>query len=191
MQIELSENTLTYLHAVMTSALKKKMQQPYQENVARLVIAFTEITLQVQPPPAGNDDLLNQVEDWVAGKGKEPDPGLCFPRIVKFMLDENISLRLDGCKTHKSQAGRLSLVNPVYGRGYYGSFTEDGVFKPTKECTEKHLQQLRQVEERGLEAVKEIGMLTGNCCVCGRTLTAEDSINEGIGPICAGKFRHF
>lgn len=36
------------------------------------------------------------------------------------------------------------------------------------------------------EAVR-FGKLYGVCCICGRTLTNEDSIEAGIGPICAGK----
>jgi len=31
------------------------------------------------------------------------------------------------------------------------------------------------------------GKLYGVCCICGRTLTNEGSIEAGIGPICAGK----
>ncbi len=36
------------------------------------------------------------------------------------------------------------------------------------------------------EAVK-FGALYGMCCVCGRTLRDETSIEAGIGPVCAGK----
>jgi hypothetical protein len=39
-----------------------------------------------------------------------------------------------------------------------------------------------------LEQAKEWGALYGTCCVCGRTLTNEESIEAGIGPVCAGKF---
>jgi hypothetical protein len=39
-----------------------------------------------------------------------------------------------------------------------------------------------------LEEAKEFGALYGTCCVCGRTLTNESSIEAGIGPVCAGKF---
>ncbi len=39
-----------------------------------------------------------------------------------------------------------------------------------------------------LDEAKAWGALYGTCCVCGRTLTNEDSIEAGIGPICAGKF---
>lgn len=39
-----------------------------------------------------------------------------------------------------------------------------------------------------LEEAKAFGALYGTCCVCGRTLTNETSIEEGIGPVCAGRF---
>lgn len=38
-----------------------------------------------------------------------------------------------------------------------------------------------------LEQAKTFGALYGVCCVCGRTLTDEVSIEEGIGPICGGR----
>jgi hypothetical protein len=39
-----------------------------------------------------------------------------------------------------------------------------------------------------LEQAKAFGALYGSCVVCGATLTNEDSIAAGIGPICAGRF---
>lgn len=39
-----------------------------------------------------------------------------------------------------------------------------------------------------LDEAKEFGAVYGVCCVCSRTLTNEDSIEAGIGPVCAGKF---
>lgn len=39
-----------------------------------------------------------------------------------------------------------------------------------------------------IEEAKRFGALYGTCCVCGRTLTDENSIAEGIGPVCAKKF---
>jgi len=38
-----------------------------------------------------------------------------------------------------------------------------------------------------LEDAKEFGHTHGYCMICGRLLTAEDSVAAGIGPICAGK----
>jgi hypothetical protein len=39
-----------------------------------------------------------------------------------------------------------------------------------------------------LEDGKKYGKLYGVCCVCGRVLTDENSIQAGIGPVCANKF---
>jgi len=38
-----------------------------------------------------------------------------------------------------------------------------------------------------LDEAAAFGKLYGQCCVCGRTLTDEVSIANGIGPVCAGK----
>lgn len=39
-----------------------------------------------------------------------------------------------------------------------------------------------------LEEAKKFGALYGTCCVCARTLTDENSIEAGIGPVCATRF---
>jgi len=111
-----------------------------------------------------------------------------FPKTIAMVEEKHIKLYLGPCKIVKTLAGKLCLVSPVFGAGYFGTFRPNGDFTPTKQFTYEHLQLLINVEERGLEAIKAIGLLTGNCCICGRTLTAEGSIDEGIGPICAGKF---
>lgn len=38
-----------------------------------------------------------------------------------------------------------------------------------------------------LDEAKAYGQVTGTCCVCGRKLTNEASIADGIGPVCSGK----
>lgn len=49
------------------------------------------------------------------------------------------------------------------------------------------IRQLDQSHRLTLEQAKEFGALYGTCCVCGRTLTNETSIEAGIGPTCAGR----
>lgn len=123
-----------------------------------------------------------------------------FPRIVSLVRDKNVKLHLSTCKVVITQAGRMVLVAPTFGQGLWGSFREEkgterfGVFSPNRsffslpqDQAKFMLEQLGLVEDKGLEAVKSISKLTGNCCICGRTLTAENSIEEGIGPICSGK----
>lgn len=50
------------------------------------------------------------------------------------------------------------------------------------------MKVLTLADRMSLEEAKAWGALYGTCCVCGRTLTNEDSIEAGIGPVCAGKF---
>lgn len=50
------------------------------------------------------------------------------------------------------------------------------------------VHKLRPEHALTIEQAKEFGALYGTCCVCGRTLTDERSIAEGIGPKCAQSF---
>lgn len=73
------------------------------------------------------------------------------------------------------------------GRQYAQKLVQDGndwSFEYAPGATRK----LQPKERMTLEQAKEFGALYGTCCVCGRTLSNEDSIAAGIGPICAGKF---
>lgn len=50
------------------------------------------------------------------------------------------------------------------------------------------MRKLTIADKMTLEQAKEFGALYGTCCMCGRTLTDERSIANGIGPICEGRF---
>ena len=110
-----------------------------------------------------------------------------FPKVLQLVLEKHVKLYLDGCKVVQAQSGKIYLVSLVFGAGFYGTFRNNGAFMPTSACTRNMLEQLADVELRGLDAVKEIAQLTGRCCVCGRTLTNESSIEDGIGPVCSEK----
>jgi hypothetical protein len=49
------------------------------------------------------------------------------------------------------------------------------------------LRGLMPEQKMTLEEAKAWGALYGTCVRCGRTLTDERSIADGIGPVCAGK----
>lgn len=50
------------------------------------------------------------------------------------------------------------------------------------------MRLLSPATKMSLEQAKEFGALYGTCCSCGRTLTDENSIAAGIGPVCAKRF---
>jgi len=47
---------------------------------------------------------------------------------------------------------------------------------------------LQQIAQDPTAHATLYGQQTGNCSCCGRELTRKDSIDRGIGPICAEKF---
>lgn len=77
-------------------------------------------------------------------------------------------------------SGHLYAKRLVPGDGYGAKATF--VYAPGA------MKALTLADKMTLEEAKAWGALYGTCCVCGRTLTNESSIEAGIGPVCAGKF---
>lgn len=50
------------------------------------------------------------------------------------------------------------------------------------------MELLAEFELDPLAAAKKYGKLAGRCCSCGKDLTDPESIEAGIGPICASRF---
>lgn len=50
------------------------------------------------------------------------------------------------------------------------------------------IRRLRARDKMTIERAKEFGALYGVCCVCAATLTNEESIAAGIGPVCSARF---
>jgi len=74
------------------------------------------------------------------------------------------------------------------GRLYAKKLMVDGFGKAHFEYAPGAIRILTLADRMSLEEAKEFGVLYGTCCVCGRTLTDEVSIANGIGPVCARKF---
>lgn len=70
------------------------------------------------------------------------------------------------------------------GGTYYGKIVK-GRFIATSAAPEGVADQINAIAANPLEQAKLYGKRTGTCCVCGRTLTDEGSVEAGIGPICA------
>lgn len=78
----------------------------------------------------------------------------------------------------------FKVQRAVHGSGhlYAKRLTEDGF-----EYATGAIRKIKASDRMTLDEAKEYGRLTGTCCQCGRTLTDENSIAEGIGPVCSGK----
>jgi hypothetical protein len=63
-----------------------------------------------------------------------------------------------------------------------------GQFKPRYECSDAEKAAVIEACSDPAQAAVAFGKAWGICTVCGRTLTDDDSIARGIGPICADKY---
>jgi hypothetical protein len=73
------------------------------------------------------------------------------------------------------------------GEQYLGK-VQGGRFLRTRDCTDAQQAGIQAVAADPLAAAVAYGRRYGSCSVCGRELTNGESIDRGIGPICAGKF---
>ena len=114
-------------------------------------------------------------------------PAAMLPRIYKWVAVENKKLILGDFKVTKFTSGAVAVVAKQFGAGTFGIVNPDGSLRRMGRMTDAMVTTLVDVETRGLEAVKELGIATGTCCICGRTLTDPYSIEHGIGPVCEKK----
>ena len=70
----------------------------------------------------------------------------------------------------------------------YGQGTKYGRQAPGNTYTGKILEQLKVIAADPRAACAAYGKLVGRCGVCGRPLEDAESVERGIGPICAGRF---
>jgi hypothetical protein len=103
-------------------------------------------------------------------------------------------MRLDGfalslAPAHGKNAGSIYVKN---GDQYLGKISPEGQFvKPYSLDAETAADidaKLIELGNNPMEAAVAYGKRTGECSCCGRTLTNAESIERGIGPICAEKF---
>lgn len=73
------------------------------------------------------------------------------------------------------------------GDVYYGKIV-DGRFFQSRDCTAEDQANILRVAANPEEEAIAYGRREGACAICGRTLTNHESIDRGIGPICAENF---
>lgn len=88
-------------------------------------------------------------------------------------------------------AGMYKVGNRIFkvqkarqGSHHYAKELKDGSF----EYAPGAMRVIKAEHRMTLDEAKAYGKETGQCCQCGRELTVKESIEAGIGPICASKF---
>lgn len=100
------------------------------------------------------------------------------------------TLRVEGYVFSKApatgqNAGHLYVKNEGQ---YLGKISPDAVFMYTRDVDSETVAAVVEIASNLLEATTAHGKRTGQCSCCGRELTNKDSIEAGIGPVCAEKW---
>jgi Family of unknown function (DUF6011) len=78
-------------------------------------------------------------------------------------------------------------VKDAASREYLGKVT-GGKFVAAMSCDAVTTKEIVEIAADPASAAKAYGQKTNKCSVCNRTLTAGESVDLGIGPICAQNF---
>jgi hypothetical protein len=84
--------------------------------------------------------------------------------------------------------GGIYVTTTVHDDSVYLGKVLGGKFLKTDACTDDQQKRILAVASSPADAAKAYGQRTGNCSICGRELTAEESIERFIGPICFANF---
>ncbi len=129
-------------------------------------------------------------------KRAEPKPAKAaapkFPRVHALVSGANgepeMTLHGEGFKITTFSSGAVGIVSPVFGMGVFAIIEADGTLRQRAGFTEAMAESLARIEANPLEEAIRIGKATGRCCVCGIKLTNPESVERGIGPVCAERF---
>jgi hypothetical protein len=138
-------------------------------------------TAATQAAPVADEagiDRLKAAFDHAIAKAAEKGRGLRNPRITIG------DLTISPAKATSANPGALYVKNGV---DYLGKI-KDGRFMAVTTCTSEQEAKVLAFIADPKSAAEAYGKETGVCCICNATLTNKESIERGIGPICAEKF---
>lgn len=157
-------------------ALTERQLEAAERMVAksneRKAARAAEAAARLEAAPAVNSDRLE-----VAFRTAQEN-GLKWPKIK---LGE---IKISPAGANSKNAGALYVKA---GEQYLGKVM-GGKFLSVRECTAEQSQVVVDLINDPAGYAEAYGKRTGVCCICSRELTAGESIDRGIGPICASKF---
>jgi len=114
----------------------------------------------------------------------------------------SMKAKCDAREATKAPEAPKAPSDRVQGEGMFR--TDDGIFKVQSALSSGNLyakklegtsfeyaagaiRKLKESDRMSLEEAQEFGRVSGTCCVCSRKLNNEESIADGIGPVCKMK----
>lgn len=168
----------------MLDALNKygHLTEKQMATVQRLTVQSAERQAQYQAERQAKAETAPEVSveaievAFQTAKGS----GIKFPK-----------LRLDGfvfspAGAHSKNAGAVYIKNKEDGV-YLGKVMGGKLFT-SRDCTAEAKDRIVAVATDPKQAAIAYGQRFGSCAVCGRELSDKDSVDRGIGPVCAERY---
>lgn len=182
----------------LTATNRRNVEKVQADEVISKRVASGLITaLKAVAVPAASDAQIRFITTLAAEKGVEVVTDGMSVKEASQKITELKSLPAAAPKTApvELEDGMYKVGDTIYkiqhavhgsGRQYAKQLVEDnGVW--SFEFAAGAIKKIRPEHRLTMEQAAEFGALYGTCCVCGRTLTDEKSIERGIGPVCAGR----
>jgi len=149
-------------------SLTEKQLAAVQKCVAKKAAAVAEREAREQSAQAVS------IEAVEVAFNNAKQSGIKYPR-----------LRLDGFTF--SPATKNEAIYVKEGEQYLGKVL-GGKFLKVRECNDEQESRIIAAANDPKKAAVAYGHKFGNCAVCGRELSDKESVERGIGPICASRF---
>jgi hypothetical protein len=116
------------------------------------------------------------------------------------LLESFNRAKVNGLKHPKLTTGPLAFsLAPEHGKNpgfiyikhhgeYAGKVSPEGIFSKAYETTPATVELITRVGRDPLAEAIRHGHETGNCAICSRRLSDLESVQRGIGPVCAKRF---
>jgi len=176
--------TLTEKTQDFVASLRKAYVR-YRSFTEAQAAAFYDIANKIaNPAPEAVTVSLGDF-DTIMGLFRTAKSNLKFPKI-SFEVDGGM-VRLSIAGARSKNAGSVNVTDGrPYGENiWYGRIDTEGDFHPSRNCKEEVVSFLNDFAKDPVEAVRNYGHHSGNCCFCHKQLTDDHSVAAGFGRTCA------
>jgi hypothetical protein len=165
-------------HGELTPGQQAAAERSMKRQAERKIVREQEKSQIIEAAP---EVVSTKLEEAFA---KAKGTGIRYPKIV---LE---GLKFKPAPSTGNNPGAIYVTVRIKGEhdGEYLGKVMGGKFLKMRPCTPEQEARVVELVNDPKKAAEAYGLRTGECCICARTLTNKDSIERGIGPICADNF---
>ena len=165
-------------HGALTEGQQAAAERSMKAQAERKLIYEQRATERVATAP----EVVSARLEEAFSKAK--DKGIRHPKIVL----EGLKFKPAPSTGNNPGAIYVTVRTKDEHDGEYLGKVMGGKFLKMRQCTPEQEARVVELVNDPKKAAEAYGMRTGECCICARTLTNKESIDRGIGPICADNF---